>query len=712
MQKIKIGLSGFLACLFILALSSGLRADTYIDQIDIPKLSEPEMPKIETVTLDNGIKVYLVEDHKLPLVRARIRFAAGSFLDPLDKVGLGSIVGTVMRTGGTENMTGDEIDEKLESVGASVETSIGRTSGNASMNILTDYVDMGLGILADVVRRPVFDEDKIDLAKTEERSSISRRNDDAWQICIREARKLIYGEDSPYARQTEYATIDAISRDDLVNFQKKYISPENVMIAVWGDFKKDDMIKKIQDYFGDWKTGSGPVPPLPKVEYTYESGVYYIDKKNINQSKILIGHIGGLVSDDDYYSRIIMNDILGASFGSRLFNEVRSKQGLAYAVGGSYTSNIPYKGMFYNYCFTKSETTVQAIKSIIEEIKRMQVDEPTPQELERGKDSYLNSFVFNFEDKADIIGRMMTYDFYGYPRDFIFQEKSKVEQVTADDVLAAAKANLHPNALKIVVVGNADEFDGSLAEFGKVDTIDVSIPTGESNEELAVTDEMLSQGKALMEKAAKALGGVQNFEEIKTVSTKSTVNLITPQGEFALESETISDLPDKMRNVMVTPMGEMISVQNGDKMWVKQGPQVIEGTPDQIEDTRREEFRNPIMTIKGLNGPNYQFIYLGPDEINGKKVELIQIQNPDASMKYKLALDAETYLPVARMYFGQTMMGPANLTAYLDDYREIGQLKVPFSVNIEADGNPVANIVFTDYAVNIPTDDTMFTRPE
>jgi len=712
MQFRKIGFIGIQVCLLMFLVAIGLQAETYVDKIEIPKLSEPEMPEIETVTLDNGIKLYLVEDHDLPLVRARVRLAAGSYLEPLDKVGLASIVGTVMRTGGTENMTGDEIDEKLESIGASVETNIGTTSGSAGMNILSEYVDVGLKILSDVVRRPVFDEDKIDLAKTEQRSSISRRNDDAWQICIREARKIIYGEDSPYARHTEYATIDAISRDDLLNFHKQYVSPENVMIAVWGDFKKKEMIDKIKEYFGDWKPGAGEAPPVPKVDYAYEPGVNYVDKKNINQSKILIGHIGGLVTDEDYHASIVMNDILGASFGSRLFNEVRSKKGLAYAVGGSYTSNITHKGMFYNYCFTKSESTVDAIKSIIEEIKRMQLEEVTPEELQRGKDSYLNSFVFNFEDKGDIIGRMMTYDYYGMPRDFIYKEKEMVEQVTAADVLAAAKNNLHPEALKIVVVGNGDEFEGTLADFGAVDTIDVTIPTGESDDEMEITQEMLTAGKELMKKAAEALGGMTSFENVETVATKSTINLITPQGEFALKSETVSKLPDKTRNVMATPMGEMISVQNGNQMWVKQGPQVVEGSPEQVADSKKEEFRNPILTFKGINDPNYQFVHLGPDEINGKKVELIQVQTPDASMKYKLALDAETYLPVARMYFGQTMMGPANLTAHLGGYKKVGEMMVPHTINIEADGNPVANVVVTEYSVNVPTEETMFAKPE
>ncbi len=712
MRCLKIGILLFFACLVLSVTGTGVQAETYIDKIDMPKLSDPQMPQVETVTLDNGMKIYLIEDHKLPLVKARIRLAAGSYLDPLDKVGLGSIVGTVMRTGGTNKMTGDEIDEKLESIGASVETGMGTTSGSASMNILSDYVDTGLEILSDVLRNPVFDQEKIDLAKTEEKTGISRRNDDAWDICFREFQKIIYGEDSPYARHTEYATVDAISRDDLMKFHDDYIAPENTMIAIWGDFKKKDMIEKLKKYFGTWKKSTVALPPIPEVNYEYKSSVSYIDKKNINQSKVRLGHIGGLITDPDYHATIVMNNILGGSFGSRLFNNVRSKQGLAYSVGGTYRSNISYPGYFFNYVFTKSETTVQAIKSIIHEIENMQVAPPTEEELRVAKDSYLNSFVFNFENKGEILDRMMTYDYYGLPRDFIFKEKEMVEKVTAEDVLAAAKKNLHPDALHIVVVGNADDFDESLGALGAVDTIDVSIPSGESSEELAVTPEMLSMGKELIMKAANALGGVDNFKKVKTTASKSTVNLVTPQGEFALNSETVTELPDKSRNVIITPMGELIMVQNGEQMWSKQGPTVVEGTSEQIEDQKKEMFRNSILVFSNLDGEAYQFVYLGQEDLGGAAVEMLQVQSPDGSMKYKLALDAASFLPVGRMYFGETMMGPGNLTEYLADYREVGGIKVPHEIKIEADGKPVATVNISEYSANVPVEEGTFTKPQ
>ncbi len=709
-MRIKIIFSILLGGLILLGASAWSAKS--IDKIKFPALSEPQMPDIESVTLDNGIRIYLIEDHDFPLVKARVRLAAGGYLDPADKVGLADITGSVLRTGGTVKMTGDEIDEKLESLGATVETGIGATSGSAYMNILSDYTDVGLEILADVLRTPVFDQDKIELAKTEQKSAIARRNDDAWDICFREFQKKIYGAESPYARHTEYSTINAVTREDLLAFHKQFITPENVMIAVWGDFNKTEMLDKLKKYFGDWPKGSGLVPALPQVDYKYQSSLGFIDKKNINQSKIRIGHIGGLVTDPDYHATIVMNNILGASFGSRLFNNVRSKQGLAYSTGGVYRSNISYPGYFFSYCFTKSESTVDAIKSIIKEIRDMQTVPPTEAEMRMGKDSYLNSFVFNFEDKADILDRMMTYDYYGLPRDFIFKEKEMVEKVTAADVIAAAQKRLHPDALHIMVVGNGDEFGTPLSSLGTVETLDVSIPSGEGTEAVAITPESLQKGKEFMLKAVTASGGIENFKKIKSTQAKMTLTLITPQGEFSIKSESFYLLPDKSRDVMTTPMGEIISVTNGDKVWTKQGPAVTEGNDEQVQESKKDFFRNTVLTFQHLESPDYKFAYLGQDQLDGKPVELIQVASADGVMKYKLALDAATFMPAAKMYFGQTMMGPGNLTEKYSDFKTVGGVKLPHMTKIESDGNPVANVEISNYTVNVAADETLFAKPQ
>ena len=239
-----------MVALLLLALSGAAVFGQDIESIKFPKLNEIQIPQVEKITLDNGMRLYLLVDKSLPVVNVNIRINCGTYLDPADKIGLASLCGTVMRSGGTKKWSGDDIDEGLEAIGGSVETGIDLTSGSASVNVLSEYTDYGLEVLAEVLRRPIFDQDKVDLAKVQERSAISRRNDDLGDIARREYTKLIYGAESAYARQTEYATIDAIDRDDLVKFHQKWYHPENIQMAIWGDIDKTEVLKKIKTYFG------------------------------------------------------------------------------------------------------------------------------------------------------------------------------------------------------------------------------------------------------------------------------------------------------------------------------------------------------------------------------------------------------------------------------------------------------------------------------
>ena len=450
-------------------------AGSYKD-LKYPKLGDIEIPHVERVTLANGMQLFLVEDHELPLIDISARIRVGSIYEPADKIGLASITGIVMRTGGTTSMTGDELDEQLEQIAASVETSIGLNSGSASMSVLKEDIDTGLTILTDVLMNPAFSEDKIMLAKIRHRSSIARRNDNVRAIAGREFTKLIYGPESIYARHTEYATIDSITRGDLVAFHKRFYKPNNVMLAVTGDFDTSRMIKKIEKSFENWEKADVKFPRVPKVQYEFRPTVNVVRKDDINQSNVYLGHIGGMMNDPDYFALIVMNRILGGSFTGRLFKNVRSRKGLAYSVYGVYSANYDFPGIFYVGCQTKSESTVHAIRAMIEEVKKMTEAEVTDEELGLAKESYLNSFVFNFDSKSEIVRRLMTYAYYGYPEDFLQKAKANIEKVTKGDVLRVAQKHLKPDKVQILAVGRPQDFDEPLSVFGPLSEIDITIP--------------------------------------------------------------------------------------------------------------------------------------------------------------------------------------------------------------------------------------------
>lgn len=443
------------------------------DKFAFPKLHEITTPKVHEATMKNGMRLFLVEDRDYPTIDLRAMVGAASEFEPADKVGLAGITGVVLRTGGTGTMTGDEMDKLLETMGATLETYIGSGSGHLDLSVLKEDVDKGIGILADLLMHPAFRQEKIDLAKVEQRSAISRRNDDIWRITSREFNALIYGRQNPYARYAEYATIDAITRDDLVAFHKKYFHPDNIVLAAWGDFDVKEMQKKIDAAFAAWPPGRVDLPVKPRVDNAYAYAVNLVNKTDVNQTHIQMGHIGGLMNDPDYPSLEIMNYVLSRE---RMFKVLRTQEGLTYAPWGSFGAEYDHPGVFSCGTQTKSQSTVRAIRLMLKEVKRITEEPVTDEELTRAKDVFLNSFIFNYDTKSKIVERMMLFAYYNYPADFMNRLKGKIEKVTKEDVLRVAKRHLHPDQLQILVVGKNEDFDEPLTVLGRVNEIDITIP--------------------------------------------------------------------------------------------------------------------------------------------------------------------------------------------------------------------------------------------
>ncbi|MFC2169201.1 M16 family metallopeptidase [Acidobacteriota bacterium] len=442
------------------------------DQFVFPPLSPVEMPEVKKLALSNGLRLFLVEDHEYPTIDIRILFRTGSAFDPSDKIGLAAISGDVLRTGGTTSKTGDEIDKELEALAAMIEISSRRSSGTMFISFLKQDIDKVLAILADILINPAFREEKIDLAKIKQKTIISRRNDEIGQITSREFRKLIFGKNSPYARHPEYLTLDAIKRDDVIRFYEKYFSPENAIVAVWGDFEAEKMAEKMEDYLGRWKPAESEISPLPEVEYEYKYTINFIDKPDVNQSNIMLGHIGGKMDNPDYPALTIMNSILSYE---RMFKKIRTDEGLAYSVWGTFGAGYQEAGVFSCGAQTKSESTVHAIELMFEEIKRITREKVSEKELAKAKAEYLNGYVFNFDSRAKIVSRMMIHGFYGYPLDFMERVRKEIEGVTKEDVLRVAKKYLHPDKIQVLVVGNKERFDKPLSVLGNVSAIDITI---------------------------------------------------------------------------------------------------------------------------------------------------------------------------------------------------------------------------------------------
>jgi len=458
------------------AKPTGTKGNEPWKRIPIPPLHDFKPVQPKRVQLENGLVIFLQEDHELPFIDGSILIRGGSRDEPAAKAGLVRLYGQTWRTSGTATVSGDALDDQLEAKAARLETSGGMASTSVGWSSLKGDFDAVFAQALDLLLHPAFNGDKLALAKRQLDTGISRRNDDAGAIASRQAQMVVYGKTSPYARETEYATVGAVTLDDLNAWHAKTVVPNGMIVSISGDFDSAAIEAKLRGAFSVLKKGE--VIETAKLDFPGpKAGVFFVDKNDVNQSSLYIAGLGTERSNPDYYALSVMNEIFSGGFGSRVFQSVRTRLGLAYNVRGSFGASYDHPGMFLVGAGTKSESTVAAVKAILEEIEGLKTKPPTPEEMKKAKDQVLNSFVFNYDSPDKTLNEQVTLAFYGYPTDFLERSKSGIEAVSAADVSRVAAKYVDTSKLAIVVVGNQAEMKTPLSTLGKVTTVDVAIPT-------------------------------------------------------------------------------------------------------------------------------------------------------------------------------------------------------------------------------------------
>lgn len=447
------------------------------EKIPVPPLHpfHPEQPR--RIVLRNGLVILLEPDHELPFINGTINIRGGSRDVPADKTGLIDIYSQAWRTSGTAAHSGDALDDLLASKAASIETGGDIDSTSVSWSCFTKDEKLVFGIAVDLLEHPVFNEAKLRLAQQQEIAGIVRRNDDAGEIAGREAAMLVYGRNNPYARVPEIATVMGITLNDLNAWHAKTVVPNNMIVSVEGDFDPAAMEQSLREAFGSLPRG--PAWPKPAGDFPGpEPGVYAVNKTDVDQSNIWILGLGTTRRNPDYYALAVMNEIFSGGFGSRLFQDVRTKQGLAYAVYGSYGASFDHPGIFYTIALTKSATTVKTTQAMLNEINELRTRPFTAAELAAAKDQLLNSFIFHFDSKDKVLAQATELEFYGYPADYLARYEAGIKAVTLADLKRVADKYIDPSKLAILVVGNEAHFGTPLRalDLGPVHPLDITIP--------------------------------------------------------------------------------------------------------------------------------------------------------------------------------------------------------------------------------------------
>jgi zinc protease len=472
----RLFLAGAIVAWLLLPSDSPAQQSKPWEKIPVPPLHEfkPQQPK--RIALKNGIVLFLQEDHELPFVSGSVLIPGGSRDEAAAKAGLVDLYGQSWRTSGTAKLSGDGMDDFLEAKAAHIETAGDEDSTALSWNSLKGDTDQVFALAMDLLFHPKFSAEKLQLAQQQTATGIVRRNDEEGEIAGREGAKLVYGSDSPYARQPELTTIGAVTVEDLQAWHDRTIGGK-LIVSVSGDFEPAAMEARLRGAF-ETLPAAKPAAARHEAFPGPKAGVYFIDKEDVNQSQIEIVGLGTDRHNPDVPTLAVMNDVLGGGFASRLFQKVRTELGLAYSVGGGLSFAWDHPATFRVVALTKSASTVDAAKAALAEIQGLSAKPFTEVELKRAKDNLLNSFLFRYDTRDKVLAERVRLEFYGYPADYLENYKIALEKVTTADLEAAAKKYIHPDKMALLVVGNGQEIKPGLdaLDMGPIHPVDITIP--------------------------------------------------------------------------------------------------------------------------------------------------------------------------------------------------------------------------------------------
>jgi zinc protease len=703
------------ACAAALWVSSApAQAPAADPKFDPARLTTPPLrpiPKVtpERLVLKNGIVVYLLEDHDLPVVQGTAYVRATPLWVPDDKVGLGTIVGEAMRSGGAAAHSGDWLDDRLGALGASISTGMETDFATAGFRALTENAGEVIGLWAEILREPALPEEKIELARVGLRREIASRNDEMFPLVGRVLTQAVYGRNSPWARVPEYATVEAVTRDDCLALYRKVFEPGRLVVAVYGDFATADMKKLLESHLGQWQGAGQPLPPQPPVPDDARPRLVFAPKEDVTQSGIVLGQLGFRTDDPDYPAMDVYQTALGSGSASRLMNEIRTRRGLAYFTGARAGDDYLRPGVFLAFTLTRGDSTLTALELLRSEVTKT-VDAPfTADELTQAKNATENSFVFKFEKPSSVLWRAAFYEMLGYPQDFLQRYQQGLQQVTAQSVLDAARRKVHPDRFVAIVVGKEKDFDRPLESAGlPVERVDISIPPPPSSIPTGpASAQSLAQGQEWLRKAGDLAGGSAAWKAIKTVRMEMSATLTMQGQSMPLTSSTSWALPDRVLVIQRLPFGEMKQGCDGTNGWISAGGQVKD-EPKAVRGVK-EEWERSLFRLFGVpEGVSVQAAE-APRTIDGVTYQVAYVKS-DLVRDWTLLFAPDGSL--ARMEFqGEGPMGPAKQTEVYSDWQAVGKVKYPHAQKLLLNGDPFMDQKVTTATFDGPIDEASFKKP-
>jgi hypothetical protein len=530
-----------------------------------------------------------------------------------------------------------------------------------------------------------------------------------FPILSRVATQAVFGKDSPVGRTPEYATIEAITRDDLVKFHQLAFTPDRCFLVIYGDFRGADMKKLVTERFGDWKKNGLPTPPMLATPELAASKLLFAPKNDVTQSGIVLAHLGFLARDPDNAPMDVYENLLGGGFQSRLLNKIRTERGLAYAAGASAGSGYARPGVFQAYSLTRSESTMVALDLLRSEVKRS-LDEPLgADEVKRAKDTVLNSLVFQYSSPSAVTYRTAYYEMLGYPPDFLQQYQKGVEAATPASVQEAARRKVHPEHFLAVIVGKEKDFDRPLASTGlPVERVDISIPPPPSKTTaVAATPASLETGAKWLARAVELAGGRDAWAAVQAWQSEGQFSLSAQGQSIAFTQSVQWQLPDRRLTKQKLPFGEMSSGFDGKVGW-RSGMGQIQEDPKAAQSAA-DEYAQSLFHLFADSGKLRVQALDEKKDVDGVSCSVALVQSDDVhDWTLYFAPDGR----LARMSFAsQGPKGPAVEAQSYSDWKAVGSIQYPHALTVYLDGEKLIEGKLTSAQVNPKIDPAVFAKP-
>lgn len=677
-------------------------------QMPAPSAPRPfEFPKHAKKVLPNGLTVFVVEDHRLPLVSYSLQILAGSANDPVEKTGLASLTASLLRDG-TATRTSQQISKLVDTAGGSLGAGANDDTTSVSGTFMKSYADLGLELLAEIATSPKFDQAEIDRKLRQLQSNLAVSYNNAEYLAPMLGARGILGT-HPYAYPGEGTpeSLRRLTRDDIAGFHKTHYSPARAYLAIAGDLSPEEAFSKAEKYLGAWKTPAPPELKLPMLPAP-AARVIALDKPGNNQTQIVMGHVGVPRNHPDYVALSVANQVFGGSFNSRLNMKLRANEGLTYSASSS-LSPQRQAGLFTLSTFTRTEKTVDAIQFMSGLLKEWKQNPATEEEFAEAKNFLLGVFGLSLETSGNVAQRVVNTAIFGLPEDYWSSYRQQLQSLTLAQMSAAVQRFLQPDKMTIVTVGNASEYAKGLEKFGPVTLIkDGELDLLADNllrkkETVVATAEGAAAARALVDTAVAAMGGREKLLAVKDLYSKGAIKLNTPQGAMEASSEESVAYPDKYKLVLTLgAMGQITQAADAQGAYMAQGPNVRELPPPMAA-----EMRKAIPTAAGLG--LLAAVLRGEAEV--LPIDATTVQWKMGEFDVKIFFDPQTKLISKVGYRSLGMMGPADSELVFGDYQEAGGIRLPAAETINQNGQKFADRTIVERKVNSGLAPEIFKKP-